>query len=52
MKDVVLTLEEIPHSRKIGEIYVKGTSFFVKENNVLILKGNTFPPYTTNKENF
>ena len=28
----VLTLEEIPHSRKIGEIYVKGESFFVKEN--------------------
>lgn len=48
----VLTLEEIPHSRKIGEVYVKGESFFCEKNNLLIFKGNTFPPYITNKEIF
>ena len=59
----VLALKKIPKSKKIGKIYVKignktdetyitGEDIYVTGNNLLIFKGNTFPPYTTGKEIF
>ena len=59
----MLSLKKIPQSKKVGEIYIKarkknketylaGEEIYIRGNNLLIFKGNTFPPYETSKEIF